>query len=140
MLDDEEDMRDLIALVLEDAGATVVRATTVDAALRAIELAPPDVVVSDLAMPVEDGYAFVKRVQSSERHDVRTVPVVAMTAYARAEDRHRVLAAGFERHVAKPIEPAELVEVLTELTSGAVGIRADREQAGRLHGEPLRKE
>jgi PAS domain S-box-containing protein len=115
VLDDEEDMRDLIAMILEHAGARVTRVASVDAAVRAIETEPPDVAVSDLAMPGEDGYSFVRRVRSSSRPDVRDVPLVAMTAYARAEDRHRVLAAGFQRHVAKPIEPAELVHVLGEI-------------------------
>jgi PAS domain S-box-containing protein len=115
VLDDEEDMRDLIAMILEHAGAKVTRVASVDAAVRAVEHAPPDVAVSDLAMPGEDGYSFVKRIRSSERQEVKRVPLVAMTAYARAEDRHRVLVAGFDRHVAKPIEPAELVHVLAEL-------------------------
>ena len=113
-------MRDLIAMILEDAGARVTRVSTVDAAIRAIEAEPPDVAVSDLAMPGEDGYAFVRRVRASHRHDVRRVRLVAMTAYARAEDRHRVLQAGFERHVAKPIEPAELVSVLTQLSDSGL--------------------
>jgi len=115
VLDDEEDMRDLVGMILEQAGARVTRASNVEAAMHSLEADPPDVVVSDLAMPVEDGYAFVRRVRSTSREALRTIPVVAMTAYARIEDRHRVLAAGFQRHVAKPIEPAELVEVLTEL-------------------------
>jgi PAS domain S-box-containing protein len=115
VLDDEEDMRDLIAMILEHAGASVLRVASVDAAVRAIETSPPDVAISDLAMPGEDGYSFVKRIRASRRPEVRAVPLVAMTAYARAEDRHRVLSAGFQQHVAKPIEPAELVHVLGEI-------------------------
>ena len=79
------------------------------------------VAVSDLAMPGQDGYTFVKRVRASEHEVVRALPLVAMTAYARAEDRHRILAAGFQRHVAKPIEPAELVAALAEMASAAIG-------------------
>ena len=115
VLDDEEDMRDLIAMILEHAGATVVRVSDVDAALRAIGSELPDVAVSDLAMPMEDGYAFVRRVRSLRDANARKLPLVAMTAHARAEDRHRVLDAGFDRHVAKPIEPAELVAALAAL-------------------------
>ena len=115
VLDDEEDMRDLIAMILENAGARVTRAATVEAALLAIARARPHVAVSDLAMPGEDGYAFLKRVRESTDAQTRSLPLVAMTAYARAEDRHRVLAAGFRRHVAKPIEPFELVEALAEV-------------------------
>lgn len=117
VLDDEEDMRDLIAMILEHAGARVTRASSVDAALRVLVVDCPDVAVSDLAMPGEDGYAFVKRVRASELEALRLLPLVAMTAYARAEDRHRVLEAGFQRHVAKPIEPVELVEALAEVAA-----------------------
>jgi PAS domain S-box-containing protein len=117
VLDDEEDMRDLLAMILEHAGASVQRAATVDEALRAIEKARPDVVLSDLAMPEQDGYMFVRRLRADR--GLSRLPVVAMTAYARAEDRHRVLAAGFQRHVAKPIEPAELVAAILEVANGA---------------------
>jgi PAS domain S-box-containing protein len=117
VLDDEEDMRDLISMILEHAGARVTRVPTVDAALKAIAADRPDVAVSDLAMPGEDGYAFVRRVRAGDLA-LRTLPLVAMTAYARAEDRHRVLAAGFQRHVAKPIEPIELVDALVEVAAG----------------------
>ncbi|AKV04521.1 Chemotaxis protein methyltransferase CheR [Labilithrix luteola] len=115
VLDDEEDMRDLIAMILEHAGAKVTRVPTVEDAMRSLEACVPDVALSDLAMPIEDGFVFVQRVRSATNEGVRQVPLVAMTAYARAEDRQRVLAAGFQRHVAKPIKPAELVSVLREL-------------------------
>ena len=117
VLDDEEDMRDLISMILEHAGARVTRVNTVDAALKALSADLPHVAVSDLAMPGEDGYAFVRRVRAASDATVRSLPLVAMTAYARAEDRHRVLEAGFQRHVAKPIEPMELVEALAEVAA-----------------------
>jgi signal transduction histidine kinase/DNA-binding response OmpR family regulator len=117
VLDDEEDMRELISMILEHAGARVTRVNTVDAALKALALDCPNVAVSDLAMPGEDGYAFVRRVRAATDVALRSLPLVAMTAYARAEDRHRVLAAGFQRHVAKPIEPTELVEALAEIAA-----------------------
>ena len=87
------------------------------AAMKAIAADCPDIAVSDLAMPGEDGYRFVKRVRALSDDLLRALPLVAMTAYARAEDRHRVLAAGFQRHVAKPIEPSELVEALAEVVA-----------------------
>ena len=117
VLDDEEDMRDLISMILEHAGARVTRVNTVDAALKALAADLPNVAVSDLAMPGEDGYAFVRRVRGASDELLRALPLVAMTAYARAEDRHRVLEAGFQRHVAKPIEPVELVEALAEIAA-----------------------
>ena len=119
VLDDEEDMRDLISMILEHAGARVTRVNTVEAALKALVADCLHVAVSDLAMPGEDGYAFVKRVRAETNHAVRSLPLVAMTAYARAEDRHRVLAAGFQRRVAKPIEPVELVDALVEVAAAA---------------------
>lgn len=118
VLDDDPDMRDLISMILEDAGAKVLVATSVDSAVALVHDDPPDVAVSDLAMPGEDGYAFAHRVRSSTKPEVRNLALVAMTAYARAEDRHRVLAGGFDRHVAKPIEPDELVEALSAVIAG----------------------
>ncbi|HVJ93442.1 MAG TPA: response regulator, partial [Labilithrix sp.] len=118
VLDDDGDMRDLIGMILQDAGATVHAASSVGAALVALEESPPDVAVSDLAMPGEDGYAFAERARAMEHALGRRIPLVAMTAYARAEDRRRVLAAGFDRHVAKPIEPEELVEALAAVIAG----------------------
>ncbi|MDB5214030.1 MAG: Chemotaxis protein methyltransferase CheR [Myxococcaceae bacterium] len=126
VLDDEEDMRDLISMILEHAGARVTRVNTVEAALKALAIECPHVAVSDLAMPGEDGYAFVKRVRAADDVMLRNLPLVAMTAYARAEDRHRVLAAGFQRHVAKPIEPAELVEALAEVAAATRPVRGSR--------------
>ncbi|MDF2697753.1 MAG: Chemotaxis protein methyltransferase CheR, partial [Labilithrix sp.] len=111
-------MRDLIGMILEDAGATVFAAGTVSTAMAALGESPPDVAVSDLAMPGEDGYAFALQVRNAENEAARRIPLVAMTAYARAEDRRRVLAAGFDRHVAKPIEPDELVEALAAVIAG----------------------
>jgi signal transduction histidine kinase/DNA-binding response OmpR family regulator len=121
VLDDDEDMRDLIAMILEHAGARVTRVPTVGAALEAIVADCPHVAISDLAMPGEDGFAFVKRVRESDTEPMRSLPLIAMTAYARAEDQHRVLSAGFQRHVAKPIEPVELVEALAQVAFGAAG-------------------
>lgn len=123
VLDDDGDMRDLIGMILQDAGATVFAASSVAAAMTALEEHTPDVAVSDLAMPGEDGYAFAERVRTLASEAARRVPLVAMTAYARAEDRRRVLAAGFDRHVAKPIEPEELVDALVAV----IALRAEAE-------------
>ena len=125
VLDDDGDMRDLIKMILEDAGATVFAAGTVTLAMESLEHSIPDVAVSDLAMPGEDGYAFAQRVRTAENEAARRGPLVAMTAYARAEDRRRVLAAGFDRHVAKPIEPEELVEALAAVIAGQSEPRAE---------------
>ena len=113
VLDDDVDMRDLIAMILEDAGALVATVGTVSAAMSTLLSARPHVAISDLAMPGEDGYAFAERVRAEPT--LRGVPLVAMTAYTRIEDRQRVLAAGFDRHVPKPIEPDQLVLAINEV-------------------------
>ena len=113
VLDDDADMRDLIAMILEDAGAEVVSVGSVSAAMSELERRRPHVAISDLAMPGEDGYAFAERVRGTPA--LGGLPLIAMTAYTRIEDRQRVLAAGFDRHIPKPIEPDQLVLALSEL-------------------------
>jgi PAS domain S-box-containing protein len=125
VLDDDPDMRELLAMILDDAGAVVRCFSTVAEALVALAQEPPDVAISDLAMPGEDGYAFVRRVRSECAGYANAIPIVAMTAYARAEDRRRVLEAGFDRHVAKPIEPEELVESLAAVIDGRAAPMSD---------------
>jgi CheY-like chemotaxis protein len=75
----------------------------------------PNVIVSDIGMPGEDGYAFMRRVRDWGREVGTWIPAVALTAYARAEDRMKVLASGFQIHVSKPVEPAELIAVIISL-------------------------
>ena len=75
----------------------------------------PDILVSDIGMPEEDGYAFIRKVRALSRETGGRTPAVALTAYARVEDRTRVLLAGFQSHVPKPVEPVELLAVLASL-------------------------
>jgi signal transduction histidine kinase len=117
-VDDEADTRELILHVLEMYGAEVRLADSVREA-RAILAAPddwkPDVLVSDIGMPGEDGYMLIQEVRSHVKEWVRRVPALALTAYARAEDRARLLSAGFESHLSKPVELSELVAVVESL-------------------------
>jgi len=116
LVDDHRDARELVALVLEQSGATLVQAASAAAALEALEALDFDVVLSDIGMPGEDGYTFIQRLRAagaSARN--RDVPAVALTAYARAEDREHARAAGFQEHVAKPIEPRQLVQAVATL-------------------------
>jgi signal transduction histidine kinase len=113
VVDDERDARELAAIVLEDAGATVVQAENVAAALQALNERPISAIVSDIGMPGEDGYSLLGRMRAET--SAGTVPALALTAFARAEDRQRALAAGFRRHLAKPIEPARLVAAVAAL-------------------------
>jgi CheY-like chemotaxis protein len=106
--------------VLDFAGAEVRTAASVRAALDVLGAWLPDVLVTDIGLPGEDGYALLQQVRAQEGRE--RLPAVALTAYAQAHDRTRALAAGFEAHVAKPVDPDELLAVV----SGLVETRADR--------------
>lgn len=116
VVDDEPDARALLAALLEQEGATVRTADSVRAAIQEIEQQIPDVLVSDIGMPDEDGYSLIQQLRALPPDQGGTIPAVAITAYARVEDRIRALSAGFQIHVPKPIEPAELVTVIANLT------------------------
>jgi PAS domain S-box-containing protein len=121
VVDDEDDARELLKLVLTQYGADVVAAGSATEAYELITTAPtgdrPDVMVTDLGMPDEDGYSLIRRVREWEREREcgDYLPAVALTAYGRIEDRMRALGAGFQMHVAKPVEPTELAVVITSL-------------------------
>jgi signal transduction histidine kinase/CheY-like chemotaxis protein len=115
LVDDEPDARELVAAVLVQSGAEVVATASAAEALDALARARPHVLVSDISMPDEDGYALLRRVRSLGLDRGARLPAVALTAYARPEDRARALAVGFQVHVPKPVEPAELVEVVARL-------------------------
>jgi CheY-like chemotaxis protein len=115
VVDDEADARDLIAVMLEKCGARVRVAASVAEALEVFAAFQPDVLLSDLAMPGEDGYDLIRRVRSLPPHAGGRIPAAALTAHARAEDRRRTLLAGFNIHVAKPFDPPELLAVVASL-------------------------
>ena len=107
-VDDETDALELVTAILRSHGATVMAVATARAALDAFRSNPPDLLLSDLGMPGEDGYWLLREIQADPR--LPDVPLIALTAYARPEDRRRALAAGFRGYIAKPVEPDELVE------------------------------
>jgi PAS domain S-box-containing protein len=112
VVDDEEDARVLMRVILEQSGAVVTTASSVDEALAAMRAEVPDVLVSDIGMPGQTGYDLIRRVRALAPAAGGNVPAAALTAYARPEDRHKALAAGFEMHIPKPIDPDELVAVI----------------------------
>jgi len=122
VVDDQHDARELIVTVLEDAGARVTQAHTVRAALAALAQHPTHLVISDIGMPDEDGYSFIARLRSSTP-PISELPAIAVTAFARAEDRARALDAGFNEHISKPIDPRALVEVAARLVAARLGAR-----------------
>jgi CheY-like chemotaxis protein len=116
IVDDEEDARRLVAMVLEDCGCRVTMAGSVEDALRKFDEVSPDLLLSDIGMPGESGYDLIRKVRSRPRERGGDVPAAALTAYARAEDRRNMLNAGYSIHLPKPIEPAELVAVVATLS------------------------
>ncbi len=119
VIDDEPDARDLVATVLRTRGADVMVAASVEQALDLLERRSPRVLVSDIGMPVVDGYSLLRRIRALGTKGAQ-IPALALTAYAREEDRRRALEAGFQTYVAKPVEPDTLVRMVAELARGAV--------------------
>ncbi|MGD9902051.1 MAG: CHASE3 domain-containing protein [Vicinamibacterales bacterium] len=115
VLDDEPDARDILRRLLEDAGAQVLVTASAQQALDVLQTSLPDVIVSDIGMPDQDGYEFIQQVRQLPG-PAATVPAAALTALARLEDRKRALLAGFQSHLAKPVDPAELIAAVGSLT------------------------
>jgi len=115
VVDDEPDARNLVQRLLEDCDAVVSTAASASEAMLMIQAGPPDVVVSDVGMPNEDGYALIRKIRALGPQRGGDIPAVALTAYARSEDRMRSIRAGFQMHLAKPIEPAELITMIAGL-------------------------
>jgi len=116
VVDDDADARQLLCAILEQCGAEVIAHGSSAEALAALQQLKPDILVSDIGLPEEDGYALIEKVRSLEPESSGRIPAVALTAYARAEDRLRALSAGYNMHVPKPVEPAELAVVIASLT------------------------
>jgi PAS domain S-box-containing protein len=114
VVEDQVDARELIDRILRDCGATVVVAASASEALLAFDREPPHVIISDIGMPGMDGYEFIRQVR--QRAEGGRIPAVALTAFARSEDRTRALRAGFSVHVAKPVDPAELIATVASVT------------------------
>ena len=121
VVDDDSDARDMLSTALRQYGADVRLAASAEEALEAASVACPDVLVSDIEMPGATGYDLVRRLRQSDSAELRRLPAVALTAYARTEDRVKALIAGFQTHVPKPVEPAELVTVLASLAQRTLG-------------------
>lgn len=120
VVDDDADARETVSLALAQCGA---KTAAVGSAREALQMLPefrPDVLVSDISMPGEDGYSFIRRVRSSASQGVGDVPAVALTAYCQPEDQRRALMAGFQKFVSKPVEPDELAAVVRTLSERRV--------------------
>lgn len=108
LVDEEPDTRTFVARLLSECHASVATAAEADEALRLIPEYRPDVVVSDIGMPGKDGYEFIRELRSREAAEGGQIPAIALTAFARSEDRTLAIVAGYQIHVTKPIESLEL--------------------------------
>jgi PAS domain S-box-containing protein len=115
VVDDEADARELLVTILEQYGVEVTAVATASEVLEVLPQLKPDLLVSDIAMPGEDGYSLIRKVRALNAEQGGQIPAVALTAYARAEDRTRAIAAGFQLHIAKPVNPEELAAVVANL-------------------------
>jgi len=131
VVEDQWDTRDLLAEILGSAGCRVVAVGSAAEAIEAFDASPPDVLLSDIGMPVEDGYSLLRRIRQRRPADGGKVPAIAISAYAREEDRIRSLAAGFQIHLAKPFEPSDVL--------GAVGRMVRRVRTGGGAGRTERR-
>jgi PAS domain S-box-containing protein len=116
VVDDDAGAREMISAALNERHARVTAVASAREALQVIRRKRPDVLVSDIAMPIEDGYDLIEQIRALEANNGKSLPAVAMTAYAREEDRRHALASGFQSYLAKPIEPADLIDVVASLT------------------------
>lgn len=114
VVEDEADAREMITLILEQCGAKIMAASSVKEGLSQYQQQSIDAIISDISMPLEDGYQLIRQIRSNEDESFR-VPAIALTAYAREEDKQEALLAGFDLHLSKPIEPVRLVQSLSQL-------------------------
>jgi PAS domain S-box-containing protein len=122
VVDDEPDARRFVARVLEECKAEVAAAGSAAEALATLPRFRPHVLVSDIGMPRTDGYELIRTLRSRRPEDGGRTPALALTAYASGEDRGRALAAGYQRHLAKPVDPADLVHAVVDLVDRAAGV------------------
>ena len=115
VLEDETDTRDLLSFVLQFEGASVPTAQNVPEALETLKAKRPDVVVADIGLPEYNGYAFIAAVRRDENPELRTTPVIALTAFATPADRDTALVSGFDAYLAKPFDPGHLISTIRHL-------------------------
>ena len=116
VLEDHADSRELLVRTLENAGAAVAAFATAAEAFAALDQICPSVIVADIGLPVEDGYSFIRRVRAHSAPAIRSVPAIAVTAYATTSDRDEALAVGFHQHLAKPIDADRLVQAIHDVS------------------------
>jgi CheY-like chemotaxis protein len=117
VIDDEADTRELLTMVLTQSGAEVRASSSARDALGIVDQWKPDVLVSEIGMPGEDGYDLIREVRAREAERAGTTPALALTGYASADDAVRAREAGYQTHMTKPVAPAELVATIASLAT-----------------------
>ena len=143
VVEDEPLTREALTALLTQAGAEVGASASAAHALEVLRTWKPAVLVADIAMPDEDGYTLLRKVRALGREEGRDVPVLALTAHARPEDRERALAAGFQAYLAKPVDPPTLLEAIAELALASArlpGHRTSTAQEDRREGTAVGNE
>jgi CheY-like chemotaxis protein len=115
VVDDDQDTCETVGAALAAAGAEIRTCLSASQALAAIDAGVPDLLVSDIAMPGDDGYSLIRKIRARKAEEGGRMPAVALTAYGRTEDRVKALSAGFHMHVGKPVEPSQLVSVVASV-------------------------
>ncbi|WP_363318149.1 response regulator [Nostoc sp. NMS4] len=121
IVDDDVDTREFLHFLLQQNGALITAAASVKEALTIIAQVVPNLLISDLGMPEIDGYSLIKILRAMPKEEGGEIPAIALTAYAGESDRDRVLAAGFQKHIAKPVQPTELLTSIADLLEQRVG-------------------
>jgi CheY-like chemotaxis protein len=115
VVDDDTDTREFLVFLLEQAGASVISASSAGEALRELTQFKPDILLSDIGMPDMDGYMLMRQVRALPSEQGGQIPAIALSAYAGELNQQQAIAAGFQRHLAKPVEPEELIRIITSL-------------------------
>ncbi|MBD0266939.1 MAG: PAS domain-containing protein [Cyanobacteria bacterium Co-bin8] len=118
VVDDEADTREFLLAVLEEFGAVAIAAASAQEAFTYFQQDPPDILISDIGMPQEDGFSLIRKIRTLSPQAGGQIPAAALTAYVRGDDQQRALAAGFQMHIGKPVEPLKLVRMILQLAKG----------------------
>jgi len=136
VVDDDADSRNFLVFALEEFGAVATAVPSVSRALQVLVSFKPDVLISDIGMPEQDGYTLIQQVRTLPRTQGGQIPAIALTAYAGEKDRQKAIAAGFQKHLSKPVAPDELTSVIVELLGAPTGRRGDGETRGCGESSP----
>ncbi|MBE9035741.1 hybrid sensor histidine kinase/response regulator [aff. Roholtiella sp. LEGE 12411] len=128
LVDDEDDTRDLIAFILKQSGAEVIQVASAMEALRVIPQFQPHLLLSDIGMPEVDGYMLMRQIRAMLPEQGGQIPAIALTAYAGEVDYQQAIAAGFQQHITKPVEPAKLIRAIANLIDGHSNLQTSLQQ------------